>query len=499
MSTEAAAESRAVAYLRESTEDQADGYSLDAQRQGIQRLADERGYSLVAEYVDLHSGWRDSDKRPEFQKLIADAAAGRFEAVIVFHSSRFARDQMLARRYKQLLRDNGILLLSASQPNFGDDPTDPSVFLLEGFQEMFDEYHSVSQSFWTSAGLQEKARQGNLVGTIPWGLRRDLATGEIVLDDEPKPRFVRQLFERYATGNESDRSLAIWLNSEGARTANGNPFSKDTVREMLVNSAYAGFVGRRRDKAFAIKGNHPAIVDAVLFERVQEIRGLRTTTLNPGRPGGGYALKKLACCERCEKPLHGTKGGRSNARRYYCSGRKQGSGCDQPIAEADALEEQLADYVRGFNPSLAVRKAVVRRLKKQTRVGEGQDGARRRALETQIERAKELYLLGDLTRSQYDARKAVLQAELAAVEPPLVVDITEAAGALTNFAHFWDEVSDLAERNKILRVIFEKVTVDDGRIVSVTPRDGFLPYFEFGQEPGGKARERRDSNPRPPA
>ena len=492
-------ESRAVAYLRESTEDQADGYSLDAQRRGIQRLAAERGFSLVEEYVDLHSGWRDSDKRPEFQKLMTDAAAGRFEAVIVFHSSRFARDQALARRYKRLLRDSGILLLSASQPNFGEDPSDPSVFLVEGFQEMFDEYHSVSQSFWTSAGLQEKARQGNLVGTIPWGLRRDPATGEVILDDEPRPGLVRQLFERYATGNESDRSLAVWLNNEGARTTNGNPFSKDTVREMLVNSAYAGFVGRRRDKAFAIKGNHPAIVDVALFERVQELRRLRTTTLNPGRPSGGYALKKLANCERCGKPLHGTKGGRSNARRYYCSGRKQGTGCDQPIADADALEEQLANFVREFNPSLAVRKAVVRRLKEQTRTGEGQDGARRRALELQLERVKELYLLGDMSRSQYDTRKTVLQAELAAVEPPLVLDITEAAGALTNFARFWDDVTDPAERNKILRVIFDKVTVDNGRIVSVTPRDGFLPYFQFGQEPGGKARERRDSNPRPPA
>ena len=47
--------------------------------------------------------------------------------------------------------------------------------------------------------------------------------------------------------------------------------------------------------------------------------------------------------------------------------------------------------------------------------------------------------------------------------------------------------------------IFEQITIDDGRIVSVTPRDASLPYFQFGQEPGRKERERRDSNPRPPA
>jgi hypothetical protein len=77
--------------------------------------------------------------------------------------------------------------------------------------------------------------------------------------------------------------------------------------------------------------------------------------------------------------------------------------------------------------------------------------------------------------------------------------LTQAAAALTDFATLWGEIDDHAERNKILRVIFERVTVDDGRIVSVTPKDGFLPYFQFGQASGGKARERRDSNPRPPA
>jgi site-specific DNA recombinase len=489
---------RAVAYLRESTEEQADGWSLDAQRQGVQRLARDHGYVLIEEYVDLHSGWRDSEKRPEFQRLMADAGAGRFEAVLVFHSSRFARDGTLARRYKALLREGGIVLLSASQPSFGEDPNDPHVFLAEGLQELFDEYHSVNQSFWTSAGLKEKARQGNLVGSLPWGLGRDPATGKVVAD-EGRAALVQELFERYATGEESDRSLAVWLNSRGARTAKGNPFSKDTVREMLVNSAYAGFVGARRDKELAIKGNHPAIVDLALFERVQEIRALRTRTLNPGRPSGGYVLAKLARCERCGRPLHGTKGGRSNKRRYYCSGRKQGTGCEQPIADADALEEQLGNYVRAFNPSQAVRKAVVRRLKEQASPARSGDGSRRRAIETQLARTKELYLLGDFTRDQYDQRKRVLEAELAVLEPPIVADVSQAAAALTHFGWFWQQETDPAERNKILRLIFEAVTVEDGQIVSVTPRDAFLPYFQFGQASGGKERERRDSNPRPPA
>lgn len=62
----------------------------------------------------------------------------------------------------------------------------------------------------------------------------------------------------------------------------------------------------------------------------------------------------------------------------------------QPVAKADPLELQLAEYVRHFTPSAAVRRAVVRRLKAQTSTNGGDDGARRRAIEGQLARAKDL-------------------------------------------------------------------------------------------------------------
>jgi hypothetical protein len=221
---------------------------------------------------------------------------------------------------------------------------------------------------------------------------------------------------------------------------------------------------------------------------------LRTRTLNPGRPNDGYVLSKLARCDKCGAAMHGTKGGRNMIRRYYCAGRKQGADCDQRVAKADALESQLAEYVRHFNPSAAVRRAVVRRLKAQATTHRDKEGARRRAIEGQLARAKDLYLMGDFTREQYDAHKRVLRAELATLEPPMLADASEAAATLANFGWFWDQETDTSERNKILRLTVEQVIVDNGRIVSVTPRDAFLPYFQFGRESGGKERERRDSH-----
>src|ERR1700677_3429623 len=69
---------------------------------------------------------------------------------------------------------------------------------------------------------------------------------------------------------------------KGARSARGRLPGKDTVREMLCNAAYAGYVSGLRDKSRAIKGLHEPIVPEELFDRVQEVRGWRSRVVKPG-------------------------------------------------------------------------------------------------------------------------------------------------------------------------------------------------------------------------
>jgi hypothetical protein len=119
-------------------------------------------------------------------------------------------------------------------------------------------------------------------------------------------------------------------------------------------------------------------------------------------------------------------------------------------------------------------------------------------LEGQRERLKDLYVLGDVTKGEYTYKRQILEQELAALEPPMVNDAEDAAAALTNFALFWEREHDAKKRNRLLRSIFQSLSASDGELVGVTPREAFLPYFSF--EVGGREiRERRDSNPRPPA
>jgi site-specific DNA recombinase len=472
-----AARQRAVAYVRESTEEQGQGFSPDAQRESIRKFAAENDLELVGEYCDFHSGWRKSEARPEFQRLMADAAEGKLDIVLVYHTSRFARNQVEARRYKQLLRERlGVRVVSVTQP-MGEDPSDPSAFLAESIHEMFDEYYSVSLSFWTRSGLREKARQGHLVGSLPWGYMRDPDNGKLVVPDPERAPLVLELFKRYATDQESDRTLAAWLNAKGALTARGRPFGRDTVREMLCNAAYAGYVTALRSKDRSIRGLHEAIVPEDLFDRVQQIRAYKARVKQPSPPSDEYLLRKMLRCERCGARMHGTRGSRPPVRRYLCSTRRHGEGCAQPITKAEPLENQLADWLRGFQPDAELRQLLLNTIAEHAHTQDDQT-ARRAELAEQLQRLRDVYVLGDLTKAQYTMRRQALQDELERLAPPTDPQLVEADRLLSNFERFWEAETSPAERHRLITSLFEQIWQDDGQIVAVKPRPSFVRYFQ---------------------
>jgi site-specific DNA recombinase len=339
---------------------------------------------------------------------------------------------------------------------------------------------------------------------LPWGYARDPATKLAIVDPERAP-LVLEMFERYATGRESDRTIAAWLDAKGARTARGRLFGKDTVREMLCNAAYAGYVSGLRDKSRAIKGLHEPIVSEELFDRVQEVRTWRTRVIKPGPPSEEYLLRKLLWCERCGARMHGTRGSKTAIRRYMCSTRRYGHSCGERIVKAETLEEQLVDWIRDFQPEGELLDLLLRTL----RDAEGHDAeptsARRGDLLEQLQRLQDLYVLGDLTKPQYVMRRQALEEEVQRLGPPSEPAIDRARALLNEFPRFWELETEPAERRKLLLSLFGQVWAKDGRIVAVQPHDDFLPYFRVAQRcredgpPEGwcRKRERRDSNPRP--
>ena len=247
------------------------------------------------------------------------------------------------------------------------------------------------------------------------------------------------------------------------------------------------------------------IVPEDLFDRVQELRRQRARTLKPGRPSNRYLLRGLAHCRRCHGKMHGTGVGRNHVARYYCSTRRKNHECDQPVVPAEDAERQIVEFIAGFRPEPGLRDEILRRLAADSGPESGETTKRRDTLEQRLSRMRDLYELGDLPRGEYIARRDAINLELDALAPEPIADLDQARQVLEDFTSFWSTETDPDSKRQFLTLIFEGIWLDERRVVAVQPKPSFLPYFQRSDDPEGagkmgrKVRERRDSNPRPPA
>ena len=467
------AQRRAVAYVRESTEEQGKGFSPEGQRQAIASYARDHGFDLLDEYMDFESG-RKVDKRDEFQRLIGDAGAHKFDAVLIFHTSRFARNTIEAKHYKKLLRSElGIEVISVTQPL--GDANDPAAFLAESVHEIFDEYYSVSLSFWTTMGLKEKARQGFLTGGLAWGYLK----GEdgIAIPDPERAPLVLAIFEHLRHRPllaPRHRPMAQRHAASGRRAATCS--APTPCATCSGNLTYCGYVTAQRSTSKEIRGKHEPLISEELFDRCADLRRQRTTTKNPGRPSPNYLLRSIVRCERCGGRMHGQTSGKKKEPRYYCANRSKRHTCDQPLAHAHKVEEQIAAFVAAFKPSTAMRDEILHRLASQE-PGDEDTTRRQRQLKDRRRRLRDLYELGDLDKTTYVSKRDTIDAELDRLAPGPSPDLDAARVVLEDFAIFWGTETAPEPRRELLAQLFERVWIDGQRIVAVKPTAAFARLF----------------------
>jgi DNA invertase Pin-like site-specific DNA recombinase len=143
----------AAVYLRESTREQAEGFSPGAQLNGTLEEARRRGYWVPPEHVflDLMSGRRED--RVAFQDLLALARSGQIAAVIVLHTSRWARNAMVSRKYKEELRGRGVEVIAT---NAQFDVARPEGKFAERMMEAVDEFTSDTIGWWVGGHVRAR-------------------------------------------------------------------------------------------------------------------------------------------------------------------------------------------------------------------------------------------------------------------------------------------------------------------------------------------------------
>ena len=160
------AQRRAVAYVRVSSEEQVEGYSLAAQERAVRAYCEAHGWDLLTIYPDEgKSAWTDDiAKRPAFARMLADAEAGAFDVLIVHKLDRFARNVMVALETLHQLEANDVGFVSLSESmDFASPIGKVTLTMLASFAQ----YYSDNLSAETKKGKAERKRQGMYNGVIP--------------------------------------------------------------------------------------------------------------------------------------------------------------------------------------------------------------------------------------------------------------------------------------------------------------------------------------------
>ena len=195
-------------------------------------------------------------------------------------------------------------------------------------------YGSIAQSESEniSANVKWGKAQSTKQGNVPFQCKHFLgytknADGEIEIVPE-EAEIIREIYEQYLSG-ESLYGIKCYLEEKEIPTPAGcSVWRQETIRSILSNEKYKGdaiinktYVSdciSKRVKAnngernkYYIENNHPAIIDAGTFARVQEEIARRSgkpkvkqkgTKTELSRYSSRYALSELLICGECRTP-----------------------------------------------------------------------------------------------------------------------------------------------------------------------------------------------------
>ena len=147
---------KAVIYARVSTRDQ----SAEMQLRELRDFAQRRGWDLTAEYIDAGvSGAKE--KRPELDKLMADAKRRRFDVLLVYRYDRFARS---LRQLVNALADFHALGINFVSLHEGVDTSTSTGKLMFGIFASFAEFERNVLRERVRSGLQSAKARGQRLG-----------------------------------------------------------------------------------------------------------------------------------------------------------------------------------------------------------------------------------------------------------------------------------------------------------------------------------------------
>ena len=352
-----------AAYARVSTDSDEQLSSYEAQVDYYARyIQSNNSWKFVEVYTDEGISATSTKKRDGFNRMIADALAGKIDLIITKSVSRFARNTVDTLTTVRRLKEKGVEIYFEKE----------NIYTLDSKGEMLITI--------MSSLAQEESR--SISENVTWGHRKLFADGKLMLpyghflgykkgeDDLPEivekeAEIVRLIYRLFLEG-QTPSGIAKYLTKEKIPSPSGKElWQKSTVTSILHNEKYkddamlqktftVDFLTKKKKvnegeiPQYYVENSHPAIISPEVFDLAQhEFR--KRKNVKGYKTGGGCFSGKIICSE-CgsffgSKVWHST----SKYRRviWQCNHKfKDKEKCKTPHLYEDDLK---AAFVKAFN------------------------------------------------------------------------------------------------------------------------------------------------------
>ncbi|MBJ8113066.1 recombinase family protein [Bacillus cereus group sp. N6] len=295
---------KSAIYIRVSTQDQVENYSIEVQRERIRAYCKAKGWDIYDEYID--GGYSGSNlDRPDIKRLLNDLK--KIDVVVVYKLDRLSRSQ---RDTLELIEEhflkNNVDFVSITETL---DTSTPFGKAMIGILSVFAQLERETIAERMRMGHIKRAEnglRGNGGDYDPSGYTRENGHLIIKTDEAKHIKRVFDLYEQYHSITRVQEVLKV----------EGYPIWRfRRYRDILSNTLYIGrvtFAGKEYE------GQHEPIISSEQFKRVQVL--LKRHKGHNAHKAKQSLLSGLITCTCCGENFVAYSTGKSKAvdsKRYY--------------------------------------------------------------------------------------------------------------------------------------------------------------------------------------
>ena len=393
---------KVILYCRVSTDEQAEGCSLEMQERALRAYCANKKYEVIDVYKDDYSAKDYQLKRPKLKELYEYCRKHpkQVDKVLFLRWDRFTRNVEFAMTYKRKFYDEmGIEINSTENPIDFNAPEWSTLFPLYcGVAHTED----IKISKRTKEGIHGTLLKGKSSGRVPRGYKNvRISKHDCWVEvDEEEAEKIKALFAEVAKGLEAPTLIRKRLYPTLADT---------TFFHTLRNRFYTGYLhvpACGDDPEQYVKGVHEALIDEATFNKVQDIldgdkkkQPKVTKTIKPE-----LYLRKVLVCPVCGNVLTGafSKGNGGSYPYYFCNRHHK-----HLNTRAEKVNDGFVDYISELKPHHAIvelYKEILDNVRgERTRESQSQmDKIQNEinAIKVRMDKVKDMYYDGEITRAE---------------------------------------------------------------------------------------------------